>query len=260
MASRLASAILSLGVTAGDRVVVQLPNWHEFAIVYLAVSRVGAIVVPVQPIYRANEIRYVIDRTDAKLGFWTPQFRSHDHLDMQRSIRPSLPSLSYSILIRADQRLALAPHELRFEDLAGDAEDLTVSEVPAIRPSADDGHLIGFTSGTESRPKGCYHTFNTYAFCARELAKPEFMDVGPHSSVLMPSPITHTTGLNTGIIMPLLTGARTVLMDTWDPATALEDIGTHRCTHGVGAPPFLRTLLDAYAPSAQSLESMRVWL
>lgn len=260
LASRLAAALLSLGVKPGDRVLAQLPNWREFALVYLAVSRVGAILVPVQPIYRDNEISYIIDRTEAKVGFWTPEFRSHDHLHMQRRLRPVTPSLTHSILVRADLRLDLASHELRFEELVGEADDLAVSEVPVRRPSPDDGHLICFTSGTESRPKGCYHTFNTYGFCARKLAEPEFMDVRPGNAVLMPSPVTHTTGLNTGIILPLITGAQTVLMDTWDPALALDAIGTHQCTHGVGAPTFLRTLLDAYDQQTHSLASMRLWL
>lgn len=260
MASRLATSMYGLGVRPGDRVLAQLPNWREFAIIYLAASRLGAILVPVLPVYRDDEVGYMIRYTDVKLAFWTPTFRSNRHLEMERRLRSTTPTLAHSIFVRSSPETVLEAHELRYEDLVGDPNDLAVDAPLVPKPDADDGHLICFTSGTESRPKGCYHTFNTYGFTARRLASPEVMDVRLGSVTLMPSPITHTTGLNTGVIIPLITGTAVYLMDIWDPMVALDLIGEYACTHSTAAAPFLRMLLDSYDPTRHELGSMRVWV
>jgi cyclohexanecarboxylate-CoA ligase/acyl-CoA synthetase len=60
-AYRLAAALRWLGVEAGDRVQVQLPNWNEFVVVYVALARIGAVLVPTMPIYRLPEMLQVVD-------------------------------------------------------------------------------------------------------------------------------------------------------------------------------------------------------
>src|SRR5436309_9429594 len=58
-AYRLAAALRQRGIGPGDRVVVQLPNWREFAVLYVALARIGAVMVPVMPVYRHDEVGYI---------------------------------------------------------------------------------------------------------------------------------------------------------------------------------------------------------
>src|SRR6185369_14203845 len=64
-AYRLGAALRRRGIKKGDRVLMQLPNWIEFVVAAMAASRIGAIVVPVLPIYRTDEVRYVLQHSGA---------------------------------------------------------------------------------------------------------------------------------------------------------------------------------------------------
>ncbi len=188
-AYRLAAALRWLGVEAGDRVQVQLPNWNEFVVVYVALARIGAVLVPTMPIYRHDEVLYVLRHSGAKVSVVAGEFRGFDYPDMIGEIRASAPGLQHVISIRGSERSGV----LRFEDLiAGTGvPDPSLLGEP---PSADAPHCIIYTSGTESRPKGCLHTLNTITFTVHALGG-EVMAMGPGDVMFMPSPITHATGL-----------------------------------------------------------------
>ena len=81
-AYRLAAALRRLGVGAGDRVQVQLPNWNEFVVVYVALARIGAVLVPTMPIYQHDEVRYVLQHSGAKVAVVAGEFRGFDYPDM----------------------------------------------------------------------------------------------------------------------------------------------------------------------------------
>ena len=95
---------------------------------------------------------------------------------------------------------------LRFEDLIAGALGCRTPACSANRRSADAPHCIIYTSGTESRPKGCLHTLNTITFTVHALGG-QAMAMGPGDVMFMPSPITHATGLAMGVIAPLMLGA-----------------------------------------------------
>ena len=97
----------------GDRVAVQLPNWNEFIVTYVALARIGAVLVPTMPIYRHDEVRYVLQHSGAKAAVVAGQFRGFDYQDMLADIRDSAPGLAHVISVRCDPR----PGVLRFEDL-----------------------------------------------------------------------------------------------------------------------------------------------
>jgi acyl-CoA synthetase (AMP-forming)/AMP-acid ligase II len=255
-AYRLAAALLRLGVQAGDRVQVQLPNWNEFVVVYVALARIGAVLVPTMPIYRHDEVRYVLRHSGAKVSVIAGEFRGFDYPEMIGEIRASAPGLQHVITVRS----AELPGALRYEDLtAGTAvPDASVLGEP---PTADAPHCIIYTSGTESRPKGCLHTLNTITFTVHALAG-EVMSMGPADVMFMPSPITHATGLAMGVIAPLIRGAGVHLMDIWDAEAGLRLIAGHQCTMSMTATPFVQMTLDrllADPASAAQLASMRCW-
>jgi cyclohexanecarboxylate-CoA ligase len=142
-------------------------------------------------------------------------------------------------------------------DLEADADDNDAGRELNDPPGPDEPFVIVYTSGTTSRPKGCVHTFNTYCAGSRAL-------VGPfgytESDVQFgPSPIAHTTGLVTSVLLPMLTGAATHIMANWNPARGIDEIQRFGCTVAVTAPTFLHTLLSEYDPQRHDLSSLRLW-
>ncbi|MGH8998216.1 MAG: AMP-binding protein [Acidimicrobiia bacterium] len=251
-AYRLAAALRRLGVGAGDRVVVQLPNWSEFAVSYVALARLGAILVPIMTIYRHDEVAYIADFAGARGIVTTGDFRGFDYLGMVREIRPQCGSVRFVVAVRA----SAGPDELTFEELtAGDGVPGDGDLGPA--PGPDEAHICIFTSGTESRPKGCVHTFNTFATSLRGLGAS--LGVQPGDTTFMPSPVAHATGLAVGVGVPLVAGTSTHLLDAWDPAVGLARIAEHRCTNTLTAAPFVQMALDAFDPGAHDMSSMRAW-
>jgi cyclohexanecarboxylate-CoA ligase/acyl-CoA synthetase len=250
---RLARRLRELGIEQGDRVQVQLPNWVEFVVIYAALGRLGAVLVPTMPIYRWDEVRYAINHAGAKISIVCGEFRKFDYRQMIADVRPDCPTLEHVITVRCDS----GDDELRYEDLVDEGDDESVELGPL--PAADDPHAIIYTSGTESRPKGCYHTFNTFGYTVHTLGG-EIMGLGPDDVMFMPSPISHATGLVMGVTTPIVLGCAMHLMDVWEPAKALVRLREFGCTASMAATPFVQMVMDTYDSGTHDLTTLRLWV
>lgn len=253
-AYRLARSLQRLGVEPGDRVQVQLPNWNEFVVIYLALARIGAVLVPTMPVYRDDEVAYVIEQSGAKISFVTSDFRHFDYAAMMDRMRGALPGLEQVVVVRGEAH----GDQLSFDDLiAGD--DIPTAEELGAYPSPDAAHAVIYTSGTESRPKGCQHTYATMSYTAHKLAQNVFR-LTEDDVMLMPTPITHATGLAAGLMSPLLYGASVHLIDIWEPHDGLNRVAKYRTTVSMAATPFLQMALGAMkADPTHDMSSMRLW-
>jgi cyclohexanecarboxylate-CoA ligase/acyl-CoA synthetase len=256
-AYRLAATLRTLGVRTGERVAVQLPNWAEFTIAYLALARIGAVLVPIMPIYRSNEVEYVLQNSGAVVVITAGSFRKFDYQQMYAELRATCPDLRQVVIVRGTVG---TEGSLAYEELARPgATDLPDGALLGSPAAPDAPHVIVYTSGTESRPKGCCHTWYTIGFSVRGLAR-EVLRMTPDDVMFMPSPITHSTGLVIGIGVPLVARASAHLMDVWDPEDALRRIKEFGCTVTATATPFVRMLLDTLDPDLHDVSSMRAWL
>ena len=103
-AYRFAAALRGLGVDPGDRVLVQLPSWNEFVVVYVALARIGAVLVPQMPIYRDDEVGYAVQHSGAKVLVVPGEFRRFDHAAMAVDIRATAPELEQVVTVRCGPR------------------------------------------------------------------------------------------------------------------------------------------------------------
>ena len=260
-AQRLAVGLRRKGIVAGDRVAVQLPNWAAFVVASAALARIGAVMVPIMPIYRRDEVGHVVSDASIRMIIGAASFKGFDYLTMYEEIRRESDGLRFVVAVR--------PADGQRDDLRARDIDVLTDLMPDIDPAAadaeldhrthpDDVFVIVYTSGTTSRPKGCVHTFNTYVSGARALR----VAFGTTEDDVQfgPSPIAHTTGLVTSVLVPLLAGAASHLMEAWDPARGVLEIAEHRCTASVTATTFLQTLMAAHDENpAADLSSLRVW-
>ena len=252
-ALRLAVGLRRAGFGAGQRIAVQLPNWTELPLVAAAASRVGLVVVPIMPVYRDDEVAYVLEHSGAVAAVTCTEFRGADHAAMFERLRERCPALRSLYVARGD---GAAGEPLDGLAAAGSIADLEAEAGPDSSP--DDGLMIVYTSGTTSRPKGCFHTFNTVRASAATIARN--LDYGEDDVQFGPSPITHGTGIVTSVVLPLLAGATSQLMEVWEPERALRLIEEHRCTAAVTATSFLQMLMAAYDPDRHDVSSLRRWV
>lgn len=259
-AQRLAVGLHRRGWRAGDTAAVQLPNWVEFIQVLAALSRLGVIAIPIMPIYRNEEVGYVLSNAGVRAVFTASNFKKFSYLDMYLNLRRDQADLEI-VVVRPDQLAADVAEAddavFTLEGLEVDTDEASAREELPAPPGADDPFVIVYTSGTTSRSKGCVHTFNTYCSGSRALAMP--FGYSEADVQFGPSPVGHTTGLVTSVLLPLLSGAATHLMASWDPALGIEEIQRFGCTAAVTAPTFLLTLLDAYDPQRHNLSTLRLW-
>ncbi|MCW2816137.1 MAG: o-succinylbenzoate--CoA ligase [Nocardioides sp.] len=256
-ALRLAVGLRRAGIVPGERVAMQLPNWTEFVVASVAASRIGAIIVPIMPIYRGDEVGYVLQHSGASVAITCGDFRGFDHAAMFADLRAQCPDLREVYVARADASLpAGSGRPLAELFVEGELDTLAAEAGPRVDP--DEGFLIVYTSGTTSRPKGCFHTFNTILSSAAAIATS--LDYTEDDVQFGPSPITHSTGLVTSVLLPMLCGAKSYLMEAFDPEEALRRIEQHGCTAAVTATPFLQMLMAAYDPDKHDASSLRLWV
>ena len=257
---RLAVGLHRHGLRRGDTAAVQLPNWVEFIQVLTALSRLGVIMVPIMPIYRREDVSYVLSNAGVRAVFTPAHFGKFGYLNMYLVLRQEHPELTIAVTRPDSSAQDIADADANvftLHQLEADTDDDSARAELGAPPGPDDPFVIVYTSGTTSRPKGCVHTFNTYCAGARAL-------VGPFGYTeadvqFGPSPIAHTTGLVTSVLVPMLTGAATHVMAKWDPVRGIEEIQRFGCTAAVTAPTFLHTLLSDYDAQRHDLSTLRMW-
>lgn len=251
----LASGLAGLGVRPGDAVAYQLPNWWEAAATFLATVTLGAHAVPVVPILRGREVSVILRQTRPRVVVLPGRFRNIDLVAQAREVLASIPGLDPVLVVARggeDRRDAGGGHPVRFDLLAAGAPQ------PPPAP-VDPGSLalVIYTSGSTADPKGAMHTHQTLAAELASLAVAH--GLGDADRVLMPSPLTHVSGVIHGILAPALLGTSAVLEERWEPGAALRDVARHRVTYMIGAPTFLQEMLAQPDLDAHDLTSLRLF-
>ena len=250
-ALRLIAALRELGLSAGDVISFQFPNWREGAVVDIAAAALGLVVNPIVPIYRDAELRFILSDAASKLIFIPDQHRSIDYVNMISRLRPELPSLEYVVTLRAS---AEYPDTTRYEQLI-DCEPADESSLPVIDPNSIKCRL--YTSGTTGFPKAVLHSHNTLTRILDNTS--DHSGTSATDVMIMPSPITHITGYSSGLNFPFIRDGRSALMERWNADQCIDFIHRVGGTMTVGATPFLQELLDAAERRGDSLPSMRVF-
>ncbi|HST38580.1 MAG TPA: AMP-binding protein [Conexibacter sp.] len=257
LVEQAAGALHALGVRRGDVVSFQLPNWLEAAVVHHATLRLGAVSNAIVPIYRAREVRFIARQSQAKVLVVPGSFRGFDHAAMAAGLRDELETLEHVVVVRGEAPAGTIAYSdsLGAGDGAGAGGSVAVAPPVAHLPS--DPALLLYTSGTEADPKGVLHTHETALYESRSIAR--LYALTERDRVLMPSPVTHVTGLVYGLQMPFLLGTRVVLQDVWDAERALQLIERERCSVVIGATPFLHGLASSPSLPRRDLSSLRVF-
>jgi acyl-CoA synthetase (AMP-forming)/AMP-acid ligase II len=246
-AACLARAMLARAAP-GSVVSFMLPNWHEAATIYLAAHLAGMVVNPILPSLRDRELRFVLDDLRSQLLFIPEQFRGHDYAKMMERVSPELAAPPTVVVVRGEP----GPH-LPYSALFAKDEP---RELPEVDPDAT--RLVLYTSGTTGTPKGVLHSQNSIHALVRQLGRFWWLD--PGDAFFVASPISHIGGSIYAFESPLLLGTTAVLVDKWEPDSAIDILRSERCTHMAGATPFLQQLLEAAKRADTRLPALKVFI
>jgi acyl-CoA synthetase len=236
LALRAAEGLARRGVTSGDIVAFQLPNWVEAAVMFYAVTYLGAVIVPIVHTYGPKEVAYILGRSDVRLFVTADHFGSTDYLSPLVEIRAGLPALESVIVVGSGP-------------LPFGAENFTaLLEGSALEtPSWGDPRepvVIAYTSGTTADPKGVIHSDVTLM---AEIGHQTIMrsSVGrADRSSLVGAPLGHAGGMYSSLLTPLPAGIPIHLIDKWDPGVVLAAMLEDGLSSGSGVTFFLMSLLD----------------
>ena len=255
MADRIAVGLTRLGVGKNDIVACQLPNWWHFTLVYLACSRIGAVMNPLMHIFRERELSFMLKHGEAKVMIAAKTFRGFDFEKMITDLQPSLPHLQHVVAVGGQgpnsfEALLSGP---AWEE-APDAQDILTRH----RPGPDDVTQLIYTSGTTGKPKGVMHSANTVM--ANIIPYAQRLRLDAEDVVLMASPMAHQTGFMYGLMMPILLKSSVVLQDIWEPKKAIDLIRTEGVTFTMASTPFLTDLAKTVTETGQGVPTLRTFL
>jgi cyclohexanecarboxylate-CoA ligase len=251
-ADRVAHGLRSHGVEPGRVISCQMPNWSEAIVVFLAALRLGAVINPIPPTYRAREVRFMLGLLESQVAVVPATFRGFDHAGLLAGLRPELPRLERVFVARGEGPAGTTPLRA-LTDEAWEARE-GPREFPGTPPDAV--HEVVFTSGTTGEPKGVMHTQNT-TLSTLHLAI-ERLELTERDVLLMASTVGHQTGFLFGHCLNLLLGATTVWMDVWNVEEAARLIEGEGVTFSMGATPFLRDL--TYLETGRDRSSLRLFI
>ena len=252
MVERVAYGLAAHGARPGSVVSCQLPNWNEFILVLLAAERVGAIVNPIPPIYRAAELSFMLNVLESSIVVVPATFRGFDYVTMMASLLPDSPHVRHVFVARGTP----GPGMKSFAALTENDWETRRARPALAGTDANAVHEVMFTSGTTGEPKGVMHTPNTVLANVRPLI--ERFRLSEDHVALMASTLGHQTAYLYAYCMTVLLGATTVWLDIWEPRAAAQLIADHRVTFTMGATPFLNDL--AYLPGTHDFSSLRLFI
>ncbi|MEO5844823.1 MAG: long-chain fatty acid--CoA ligase [Caldimonas sp.] len=267
----LAGWLQHAGVEAGDRVAIFMQNCPQFAVALYAVMRADAVVVPVNPMNRAEEFKHYISDPDTKVVICSADLaaivdaanaalpekervraivatRYVDAMPAGTVAEADAPPAAMEAWLRADPPLPAGC--TRWTDAVGAGR-----QPGPHRAGPDDLALLPYTSGTTGLPKGCMHTHRTLMH--NTVSGQWGYAGGPDAVVLGVVPMFHITGMLYSVLGSAYSGATVVVMPRWDRELAGRLISHHRISHWVCIPTMVIDLFGSPNYKSFDLSSLR---
>jgi acyl-CoA synthetase (AMP-forming)/AMP-acid ligase II len=234
-ARALAGSLRRMGVSAGDVVAMQLPNWAEAGVAFWASMYLGAAIVPIVHFYGSKEVEYILQATEPEVVITPDHFRKKDYLSIYEPLLVDHPASRW--LVVGDTAAEDLPKSATPFAALLDGEPLL--EVAPVDPGSVA--FIGFTSGTTSDPKGVLHSHRTIA---AEMNQGMAAATRGGAKMLTGAPVGHITGMMGALLRPLFVDSDVHMVDVWEPGKVLELMLDQDLIMGGGPTYFLTSLLD----------------
>src|SRR5215210_442933 len=250
---RCARALMALGLKKGDHVAVWGQNVPEWVTLQFATGKIGVVLVTINPAYKANELEYVLDQSDAAALFLTEGVKDADFVEILQRAVPDLadsgsgeleldelPYLKHVVLIGGES----APGTTSYDEFMERAEKVTADELRERQESLNADEVINmqYTSGTTGFPKGVQLTHENIVKNAFYIG--ECMELGPEDRVCIPVPFFHCFGCVLGTLNTITHEGTMVPVEQFDAEEVLKAVHEERCTALLGVPTMFISELE----------------
>ena len=256
-ADRVAAGLRRLGLTRGDRVVMQLPNVVEFPAVCFGLLRLGALPVFALPPHREHEINYLVAHSEAVAYLACDTFGGFHYGDLGAAARKESPSLRYVLLLDGpdDERNGVVNLRRLLDDPIDPAD--AQASADADPPDPSDVALFLLSGGTTGLPKLIPRTHDDYAYNLTAAA--EVSGLGPSTVYMVALPAAHNFPLGCpGLMGTLAVGGRVVMAPSAKPEDAMAVVEAEQVTITALVPALVIRWLEANAGERFDLSSLEV--
>ena len=254
MASRFASGLLRMGIEKGDRVGLYMPNYPEWIIAFFGIARMGGVIVPMNTRYRAKEVDYIMNNSEATGLVMTSEFLKIDYVEVLDGLRGKIPNLRKVIVLGDERSEGMDTFESVLELGADPGYDVMLKEVEdSIRE--DDVVFILYTSGTTGEPKGAMLTNLNISKNAEQVAR--VMDQSVKDVALIVVPFFHCFGCVIGITACVSASSGMVPMPSYDAEQALMYMEMFNISIVHGVPTMFIGYLESLKKRRYDLGSVR---
>lgn len=239
--SQVANVFLALGVEKGDRVILFLPKSLIFVVAYLAIQKLGAIAVPLNPGLKKPEMEYLIENVEPTLVLSGPAQRV-----IVDKIDPHLNNLHIDT-------------QERYQDISFFRS--ASKEITPLQVGPDNPGLIIYTSGTTGDPKGAILTQNNLVHDANHII--EIWEIDDSDTICHTLPLSHVHGLCFALHTALIAGSRIIMLDRFSPNTVIDALskkgGEYACTLFMAVPAMYAKMMEVLVAKNVDFEHIRLW-
>lgn len=228
LVGKAASGFARLGVTCDDKVTVCLPNCPEFVIMWFALAKLGAVMVPTNISNAPPEMEYVLNFSDSSVLVTEPQY-----MDMFRGVLENTPKIEYIVCARTEDPVE---ETVLFSELLESEADLSIPSV-----GREDVVEMIFTSGTTSRPKGVLLTHANCLASGERIVRSVGLD--SKDRCLTGLPLFHCNAQSITVLSALTAGATCILLEEYRASKFWKQLRHHRATQTSLVAMQVRTLL-----------------
>ena len=250
---RLAVSFLNLGLEKGDRVLVQLPNWHEYILSFFALQKIGAVVVMLIPRHNQIEVSHFAKLTEARGWILPAQYGKTDYELIVDNVVQQNPQLNRIITVRG--RWAGQSKYLEALIDGGEASADALQVIKNRRPDPMDVCQIMPTGGTTGLPKAAPRTHNDYLVNVEYHSRA--WEITSNDTLLVVTPVGHGMAMHWGIGTALFNFARLVLLDSTEPEKICETIQSEKVTAMPSVPAIVNRIVNLDNLSQYDLTSLK---
>ncbi|MCX7272122.1 MAG: AMP-binding protein [Burkholderiales bacterium] len=259
-----AQQLAALGVRAGDRVALFLNNCPQYVVAHFGIQKLGAVVGPCGPLFKAAELQYQLCDLGARVIVVAENLMPILELVRSQTAIEQVFCTHYGDLLPAEPTFAV-PEELRAPRTRPTGTIDFLEAISGVTPGApmpaptvglDDLALMTYTSGTTGMPKGAMLSHRNVLFKTGVTA--DCNDVRGDDVMLAIAPVYHIAGMLMGIDATVYAGATTVLMYRFDPLAVLQAIERHRVTWWYSMAPMNVAVMQVPGAADFDLRSLRM--
>jgi acyl-CoA synthetase (AMP-forming)/AMP-acid ligase II len=235
-----AERLLALGIKKDDIIMVQLPNTWELAMLYLAITRAGALITPMPMQWRQSELEHIAKITEARAVVTVEVFNNFQHKEMAEKLKIKFPSVKDVITLAKIREMS---------------NGHVTGKLDKILINANDVFTLCWSSGTEAEPKGCPLSHNNWL--CQGIFQYETAPIKPGDNLITAGPLVNMASIGTIFIPWLMSGGKFVLHHPFDGPTFIMQLMTEEIKYTLLVPAVVNALLKNPKVDQFNLSKMR---